>query len=303
MLRYDDRVVIITGAGNGLGRSHALAFGDRGARVVVNDIGVNEAQVGIIKSVAEGVAEEIRQAGGTAIANADPVQDGHRVVEQAMDAFGRVDVVVNNAGILRDAAFHKMADDQWHAIMDTHLLGTYCVTRAAWKHMRHAGYGRVVMTSSAAGLYGNFGQANYAAAKLGMIGLGKTLAIEGAARGILVNTIAPVAASQLTAGVIAPPVLERLQPEFVSPLVLRLCHESHTETGAIFEVGGGWISAVRWEQSAGVSLDAASLTPEAIVERWDEITAFQSPRHRVSVAETMAEVGDRIGLRFGFGVQ
>lgn len=302
-LRFDERVVIVTGAGNGLGRCHALAFGARGARVVVNDIGRFDDGTDATRSVAERVAAEVRAAGGEAVANTDPVQEGDRIVQQAMDVYGRVDAVINNAGVLRDAAFHKMTDDQWQAIYEIHLLGSFRTTRAAWGHMRAAGFGRVVLTSSAAGLYGNFGQANYAAVKLGIIGLGKTLAIEGASRGILVNMIAPVAASQLTAGVMPSAVLDRLQPEYVSPLVLRLSHESHGETGGIFEVGGGWISAVRLEQSVGVGFDLAEISPEVIGDRWSEITSFQAAEHRNSVMETMTEVGTRIGVPFGIEVQ
>ncbi len=301
-LRFDERVVIVTGAGNGLGRSHALAFAARGARVVVNDIGGLDGP-DPATGAAEQVAAEIRAAGGDAIANVDPVQEGGRTVQQAMDVYGRVDAVINNAGVLRDAAFHKMTDDQWRTIYEIHLLGSFRTTRAAWDHMRVANYGRVVFTSSAAGLYGNFGQANYSAAKLGIVGLGKTLAIEGASRNIVVNTIAPLAASQLTAGVMPPAVLERLQPEYVSPLVLRLCHDSHRETGGLFEVGGGWISAVRLEQSAGAFFTLADITPETIGDSWDQISAFDAVVHRNSVMDTMTELGDRIGVPIQFGTQ
>ncbi len=300
-LRFDERVVVITGAGNGLGRSHALAFGARGARVVVNDIGGLDGP-DPATAAAEQVAAEIRAAGGDALANVDPVQEGGRIIEQALDVYGRVDAVINNAGVLRDAAFHKMTDDQWQAIYEIHLLGTYRTTRAAWNHMRAARYGRIVFTSSAAGLYGNFGQANYAAAKLGIVGLGKTLAIEGASRNIVVNTIAPVAASRLTAGVMPPAVLDRLQPEYVSPLVLRLCHESHLESGGIFEVGGGWISAVRMEQSIGAFFKLSDISPETIEERWTEVSSFDAAVHRSSVLETMTELGERIGVPIHFGL-
>lgn len=299
-LRFDEQVVVVTGAGNGLGRSHALAFGARGARVVVNDIGGFDGD-DAAGGAAEQVAIEIRAAGGEAVANIDPVQEGDRIVQQAMDVYGRVDAVINNAGVLRDVTFHKMTDDQWRAIYEIHLLGTYRTTRAAWNHMRAANYGRIVFTSSAAGLYGNFGQANYAAAKLGIVGLGKTLAIEGAPRNIVVNTIAPLAASRLTAGVMPPTVFDRLQPEFVSPLVLRLSHETHRETGGLFEVGGGWISAVRMEQSVGVFFKLSDISPESIGDCWEEISSFTAAVHRGSVRETMTELSDRIGVPFQFG--
>jgi len=302
-MRFDDRAVIVTGAGNGLGRSHALAFAERGARVIVNDLGGSGQGTGADVGVAEAVAREIRAAGGEAIANTDSVQDGARIVEQAMDWCGRVDVLVNNAGILRDAAFHKLTDEQWIAVYETHLLGSYRTTRAAWGHMRAANYGRIVMTTSAAGLYGNFGQANYAAAKLGLVGLAKTLSIEGVARGILTNTIAPIAASRLTAGVMPSAVLDRLQPAFVTPLVLLLCHESHAGSGEVFEVGGGWVSQLRWEQSRGATFDRGAISPENIAARWGEIGSFEEARHPTGIADTLREIGDRIGVPFALGIQ
>lgn len=203
-LRFEDRVVIVTGAGNGLGRSYAMAFAARGARVVVNDLGVVAKEGGQPLFVAEKVVSEIEAAGGIALANTDPVEQGQRIVEQALDQFGRVDVLVNNAGILRDASFVKMEPAQWDAVYETHLLGAFRTTRAVWSAMRASSYGRIVMTASAAGLYGNFGQANYAAAKMGLVGLARALAIEGAARNIRTNIVAPVAASQLTATDVTP---------------------------------------------------------------------------------------------------
>lgn len=302
-MRFEERVVVVTGAGNGLGRSHALAFGARGAKVVVNDLGGTGAGAGTDASVAESVAAEIRRAGGEAVANTDGVQDGARIIQQAMDCYGRVDVVVNNAGILRDAAFHKLSDEQWDAIYQTHLLGSYRTTRAAWEHMRAAGYGRIVMTTSAAGLYGNFGQANYSAAKMGMVGLANTLAVEGAARGILTNTVAPIAASRLTATVMPPAVLERLEPGYVTPLVLLLCHESHKGTGEIFEVGGGWITQVRWEQARGAVFERDGIAPEAIAARWAEITSFEGAAHPRSATDSLKSLSERAGLSIALEVQ
>jgi len=302
-IRFDDRVVIVTGAGNGLGRCHASAFAARGAKVVVNDLGGTGEGQGADMSVAARVASEIRSAGGEAIANTDPVQQGQRIVEQALDEFGRIDVLVNNAGILRDAAFHKMDQAQWDAIYETHLLGSFRTTHAAWTAMRAAGYGRIIMTSSAAGLYGNFGQANYAAAKMGLVGLAYTLAVEGGTRDILTNVIAPVAASRLTASVMPPEVLERIQPEYVTPLVLKLCHENHKGNGEIFEVGGGWISAVRLEQSVGKTFELNDISPEGIDACWNEITDFTNANHRKDVTATMVEIGERIGVSFGMAKQ
>ena len=302
-LGFDDRVVIITGAGNGLGRNHALAFAARGARVVVNDLGGSGRGDGTDASVAEAVAREIRALGGEAIANTDNVVEGARMVEQAMDVYGRVDVLVNNAGILRDATFHKMSDDQWAGVYETHLLGAYRTTHAAWPHMRAAGYGRIIMTTSSAGLYGNFGQANYSAAKMGLVGLAATLSIEGRSRGILTNTIAPVAASRLTAGVMPPAILDRILPEYVTPLVELLAHESWRESGGIYEAGGGWIAKVRLEQSRGAVFALDALSAESIAERWDEIASFKDAQYPTSTMESLQKMGERTGFTIGLAVQ
>src|SRR5579859_7382543 len=203
-LRFDNRVVIVTGAGNGLCRSHALLFGSRGAKVVVNDLGGGHTGGGKSSAAADKVVAEIKAAGGDAVANYDSVEDGAKIIQTAMDTWGRVDIVVNNAGILRDTSFQKMTQEDWELIFRVHMHGSFRVTHAAWNFMRDAGFGRVIMTSSAAGIYGNFGQANYAAAKLGLHGLAQTLAIEGRKRGILVNAIAPIAASRMTETILPP---------------------------------------------------------------------------------------------------
>lgn len=302
-LDFAGRVVIVTGAGNGLGRSHALAFAARGARVVVNDLGGTGRGEGADAGVAEQVVQEIRASGGEALANTDSVLDGERIVEQAMDSFGRVDVLVNNAGILRDAAFHKLSHAQWDGVYDTHLLGAFRTTHAAWPHMRHAGYGRIIMTTSAAGLYGNFGQANYSAAKMGLVGLAATLSLEGRSRGILTNTIAPIAASRLTAGVMPQAILDRLHPGFVTPLVELLAHESWQRSGEVFEVGGGWIAQVRWEQSLGALFDQAGATAEAIAARWEEIASFKGAKHPTSTMDALQKMGERTGIDVALSVQ
>src|ERR1700743_1085532 len=182
-LRFEGKVAIITGAGNGLGRSHALLLASRGAKVVVNDLGGSMHGGGKSSAAADKVVEEIKAAGGEAIANYDSVEDGAKIVQAALDTWGRIDIVVNNAGILRDVSFQKLSEEDWDLIYRVHVLGGFRVTRAAWNHMRDAGYGRVVFTASAAGIYGNFGQANYSMAKLGLVGLSNTLAIEGRKRG------------------------------------------------------------------------------------------------------------------------
>ena len=214
-----------------------------------------------------------------------------------MDAFGRLDVVVNNAGILRDAAFHKMTEEDWSLIQKVHLFGSYSVTQAAWPIMREAGYGRVIMTSSAAGLYGNFGQANYSAAKLGIHGLAQTLAVEGAAKGLQVNTVAPLAASRLTETVMAPHMLASLKPELVTPLVIRLCHESNAVTGELFEIGGGFVAANRWQQSNGAIFDPNDpLSAEMIDAVWSDILDFSDPRSPRTGMDTLSLVAKNIGV-------
>ncbi|MBH3311552.1 SDR family oxidoreductase [Pseudomonas mosselii] len=279
-VRLQDRVVIVTGAGGGLGRAHALLFAARGAHVVVNDLGGSTHGEGANASAADRVVEEIRAAGGSAIANHDSVTDGARIVEQALDTYGRVDVLVNNAGILRDKTFHKMEDSDWELVYRVHVEGAYKVTHAAWPHLRAQNWGRVIFTSSTSGIYGNFGQANYGMAKLGLYGLTRTLAIEGRKHGILVNAIAPTGGTRMTEGLIPPQVFERLQPELISPLVVYLGSEQCQDSGELFEVGGGWVGKVRWERSQGVGFDPREgFTPEQVADNWARIGDFEGAGH------------------------
>ena len=302
--RFDDRVVIVTGAGNGLGRSHAMEFARRGAKVVVNDLGGSGHGEGQSASVAQKVVDEIKAAGGEAVANTDSVEDGGRIVETALDTYGRIDVVVNNAGILRDSAFHKLTDEAWDLIYRVHLKGGYAVSRAAWPHMREQGYGRILMTASGAGIYGNFGQANYSAMKLGLHGLAQTLAIEGRAKGIHVNTIAPVAASRLTETVMPPEMLKGLKPELVTPLAVLLCSEACTESGQLFEVGGGWVTRVRWEVSRGALFDpAGGYSTEELAARWGEVQSFENAYHPADFSNTLEVVGKNIGTQIALAPQ
>src|SRR5580704_16246308 len=273
-LRFDSRVAIVTGAGNGLGRSHALLLASRGACVVVNDLGGSHTGAGKSSTAADKVVDEIKAAGGEAVANYDSVEDGAKIVQCALDTWKRIDVVVNNAGILRDASFQKMTQDDWDLIYRVHVLGTFRVTHAAWGPMRDAGYGRIVFTASAAGIYGNFGQANYAMAKLGLVGLSNTLALEGKKKNVLVNTIAPIAGSRLTETVLPKELVDALRPEYVSPLVAYLCHESTTETGGLFEVGGGFFAKLRWERTLGTKIKLGrGIEPEAVAAAWPEIVS------------------------------
>ena len=285
-LRFEDRVVIVTGAGNGLGRSHALEFGMRGAKIVVNDLGGSAFGDGSDQRVADVVVEEIRTAGGPAVANYDSVTDGHNIVQSALDAFGRVDVVVNNAGILRDKSFHKMTDEDWDLIFDVHVRGAYKVTHAAWPVMREQNYGRVIFTTSAAGIYGNFGQTNYSAAKLAQLGMAQTLAAEGRSKNICVNTIAPIAGSRLTETVMSKELVELLKPEFVTPLVVKLCAEESKVTNGLFEVGAGFVGQLRWERTQGGTFDIGEgFTAEDVEEAWGQITDFTGATHPADIAE------------------
>jgi 3-hydroxyacyl-CoA dehydrogenase/3a,7a,12a-trihydroxy-5b-cholest-24-enoyl-CoA hydratase len=290
-LRFDGKVVIVTGAGQGLGRSHALAFASRGAKVVVNDLGGAATGGGKSSAAADKVVAEIKAAGGEAVANYDSVEDGAAIVKTAIDAFGRIDVVVNNAGILRDSSFPKMTDSDWELIFRVHMLGAFRVTHAAWPYMRDQGYGRIIFTSSAAGIYGNFGQANYSAAKLGLVGLASTLAVEGSKKNIRVNTIAPLAGSRLTETVMPKEVVDALKPEYVSPVVLYLGHEDCKETGGLFEVGGGFVAKLRWERTRGkIWKLGRAIQPENIQKAWSEITDFADATHPENITASMQPV-------------
>ena len=296
-LRFDDRVVVVTGAGAGLGRSHALEFARRGAKVVVNDLGGGAHGGGQGSAAADQVVAEIQAAGGEAVANYDSVEQGEAIIRTALDNYDRIDVVVNNAGILRDSSFVKMSDEDWDLIYRVHALGAFKVTKAAWPLMLEQGYGRIINTASAAGIYGNFGQANYAFAKRGLIGFTNTLVIEGARKGIKANVIAPVAGSRLTETILPKEVTEALKPEFVTPLVIRLCSQESEETGSLFEVGAGWVSKLRWERSQGAFFDPKSeLTAEAIDAAWEQIGNFEDAQHPTNIQETFGPVFGNLGI-------
>lgn len=291
-LSFEGRVVLVTGAGGGLGKEYALAFAERGASVVVNDLGADTKGGGKSSAAADKVVEEIRAKGGKAVANYDSVEDGEKLIQSALDAFGRIDVVVNNAGILRDRSFARTSDLDWDLIQRVHLRGSFLVTRAAWNHMKNQKFGRIIMTASAAGIYGNFGQANYSAAKLGLLGLANTLAIEGRKYNIHCNTIAPVAGSRLTETVMPPDLVASLKPEYVAPMVLWLCHEQCQENGGLFEVGAGWIGKLRWERSQGhtVRQKNQAMTPEAVRDHWDKICDFTDATKPATVQESLQSV-------------
>ncbi|MCU1732492.1 MULTISPECIES: SDR family oxidoreductase [unclassified Pseudomonas] len=290
-VRLEDKVVIVTGAGGGLGRAHALLFARHGAKVVVNDLGGSTHGEGANASAADRVVAQIREAGGTAVANHDSVTDGQRIVEQALDSFGRIDVVVNNAGILRDKTFHKMDDADWDLVYKVHVEGAYKVTRAAWPHLREQNWGRVIFTSSTSGIYGNFGQANYGMAKLGLYGLTRTLALEGRKNGVLVNAIAPTGGTRMTEGLIPPQVFEQLKPELISPLVVYLGSEQCQDSGNLYEVGGGWIGQVRWERSLGAGFDPQQgFSVEDVAANWGRIGDFEGAVHPKDSLEALQQM-------------
>uniref|UniRef100_G1MB69 Peroxisomal multifunctional enzyme type 2 n=1 Tax=Ailuropoda melanoleuca TaxID=9646 RepID=G1MB69_AILME len=274
-LRFDRRVVLVTGAGG------------------VNDLGGD--MKGLSKgslAAADKVVEEIRSKGGKAVANYDSVEAGEKLVRTALEAFGRIDVVVNNAGILRDNSFARISDEDWDIIHRVHLRGSFQVTRAAWEHMKKQKFGRIVMTASASGIYGNFGQANYSAAKLGLLGLSNTLAVEGQKCNIHCNTIAPAAGSRMTQSIMTEDLVEALKPDYVAPLVLWLCHESCEENGSLFEVGGGWIGKLRWERALGAIVRQKNqpMTPEAVKANWQKICDFENASKPLSIQESIGSI-------------
>ncbi len=288
-LGFDGRVVIITGAGGGLGRQHALMLARRGALVVVNDLGGAVDGTGSDKGAAQLVVDEIVAAGGEAVANTDSVatpEGGAAIVDTAVTAFGKVDVVINNAGILRDKSFHNMTPDLVDAVIDVHLRGAFNVTAPAWKLMREQGYGRVVSTSSAAGVFGNFGQANYGAAKMGLVGFTNVLAIEGAKYNIRANAIAPLAMTRMTEDLLGA-LGDKLDPALVSPLVTYLSHESCEASGRVFSVGGGRVAEVFIAECPGYA-GGRDLSPEDVRDHWDAITDRTGYSVPASIAEETA---------------
>jgi NAD(P)-dependent dehydrogenase (short-subunit alcohol dehydrogenase family) len=294
-IRFDGKVAIVTGAGGGLGRAHALEFARRGAKVVVNDLGGTVDGTGGSSEAAENVVTEIKAAGGTAIANGASVTDDAGVahlVKQTLDSFGRIDILIANAGILRDKSFAKMELKDFAAVMDVHVMGTVKPAKAVWQLMRDQQYGRIVVTTSSTGLYGNFGQANYGAAKLALIGLMHTLKIEGMKDNIKVNAICPVAATRMTENLMPPPMLAFLKPEYVTPGVVFLASEE-APTGVILTAGAGVFSAAEMIETSGVNLGHGA-NADAIAANWLRISDFSSAKHYVTGSEQVAKLFDRL---------
>ena len=286
-LRFDGRVAIVTGAGQGLGRRHALELAARGAKIVVNDLGGAVDGTGASAGPAASVVAEIVENGGEAVASPDNVatpEGAEAIVRTALDAFGRLDIVVNNAGILRDKSVKNMAPEEFDQVIAVHLRGSFLVTRAAWPHLREQAYGRIVMTSSPAGLFGNFGQANYSAAKMGLVGLTKTLASEGAKYGIKVNAIAPIAWTRMTEDLVPPEFKDLLSVEQVTPVVLWLTHEGNEDTGETYSVGGGRVARVFVAEGPGF-VGKGGLSAEDVRDNWRQINETEPYLvHRTSVS-------------------
>ena len=279
-IRFDDRVAIITGAGGGLGRCHALELAKRGAKIVVNDLGAGVDGSGGSSEAALGVVAEIEALGGEAIANGANVANFDEVqamVKQTMDQWGRVDILVNNAGILRDKSFTKGDLDDFKLVVDVHLMGTINCTKACWDIMREQGYGRIVVTTSSSGLYGNFGQTNYGSAKMGVIGAMNTLVQEGAKYDIRVNALAPTAATRMTEGLIPEEALALLTPETVTPAVLYMVSED-APNKTIICAGAGAYAISKIVETDGVWLPPEEQTPEGLAANWDRITSAEGER-------------------------
>ncbi len=293
-LRFDDRVVIVTGAGQGIGKSHALFFASRGAKVVVNDLGGGLDGGGSDAAPAEQVVGEIRAAGGEAVASFASVADragAESIVATAVESFGKVDVLINNAGILRDKMFLKMPLEDFEAVLQVHLLGSAYVSKAAFPVMRKQRYGRIVMTTSAAGLYGNLGQANYAAAKLGLVGLMNSLKIEGKKSNILVNAVSPVADTRMGARVFPDFFKRMIRPELVTAAVAYLASEACTASGDVITAAAGYFAKAQIVESAGVVFEPQTeVTPELIAERYGEITDMSAAAPEPTAFDAMKKI-------------
>jgi len=283
-IRFNDKVAIVTGAGAGLGRVYALELAGRGAKVVVNDLGgARDGSGEGSKAPADKVVDEIKALGGEAVPSYDSVatpEGGQAIVDTAIRTFGKLDIVINNAGILRDKTIVKMQPENWDAVVNVHLKGAYNVTRPAFIKMRENGFGRIIFTTSAAGLYGNFGQTNYSAAKMGLVGFMNTLKLEGEKHNIKVNTIAPIAATRLTEDILPPDLLVKLKPEFVAPLVLYLCSEQCPVTGAIYNAGMGYFNRVAVKTGPGsvVGDGKEPPTPDEVAAGMDKIKSLEGAR-------------------------
>jgi NAD(P)-dependent dehydrogenase (short-subunit alcohol dehydrogenase family) len=296
-IRFDDRVAIVTGAGGGLGKTYALEFARRGAKVVVNDLGGAKDGTGASASMADQVVKEIEEAGGTAVSNHDSVstpEGGESIVQTALDNFGKVDVVINNAGILRDKTFAKLTPEELEIVIDVHLKGAFFVSQPAFRNMKDNGYGRFVFTASAAGIFGNFGQTNYGAAKMGLVGLSNVLAVEGAKYDIKSNVIAPIAKTRLTENLLGP-LADSLAPDCVTPLVTFLASEACQQTHEIYSVGGGRFARIFVGACPGwMAPDGAGsvVSAEDVQSHLDQIRAEEGYIVPNSIADEMGMIAN-----------
>jgi len=287
-ISFEGRVAIVTGAGGGLGRCHALELAKLGAKVVVNDLGGAMDGTGGSSEAAANVVAEIKAAGGEAIANGGSVSDvrgAKSMVEDAMKAWGRVDILINNAGILRDKSFTKMTMDDFRAVVDVHLMGSVYCTKEVWPIMRDQNYGRIVMTTSPSGLYGNFGQTNYGAAKLSLVGFMNSLKIEGAKNNVFTNAIAPVAATRMTESLMPAEALKRLGPELVTPAVLFLCSD-RAPNGVVLQAAGGRYSVACIVENSGIDL-GTDASVDDIADNYGKISDLTGaqPRNMLQLSQ------------------
>ena len=298
-INFEGKVAIVTGAGGGLGRCHALDLAKRGAKVVVNDLGgnVDGSDDGSL-SAAEKVVEEITAAGGEAMANGASVTDVSQVeemVKETMDKWGRIDILVINAGILRDKSFAKVSDEDFRLVLEVHLMGSVNCCKAVWEIMKEQNYGRIVVTSSSSGLYGNFGQTNYGAAKLGCVGLINTLKLEGAKYNIKCNALAPVAGTRMTEDLMPGEVLDKLQPEFVTPAVTYMVSED-APNGAIIAAGAGVFTRVMIHETMGVNLGTGEdMTAENIADNWEKISDMTNAKLPYQGGDQTVKIFELIG--------
>jgi len=303
-IRFDDRVVIVTGAGHGLGRCHALEFARRGAKVVVNDLGGARDGTGASSAAAEAVVAEIEGFGGEAMANGANVADYsqvERMVAEAIDRWGRVDVLVNNAGILRDKTFAKISLDDFRLVVDVHLMGSVNCTKAVWDHMKERQYGRIVMTSSSSGIYGNFGQTNYGAAKMGLVGFMNSLALEGQKYGIRVNALAPIAATRMTEDIMTEEVLGLLDPASVTPAVVFLGSEE-APTHQVVVAGAGVFARVAIQETPGVFLEPDVRDADHVADSWKQIAATDGQQELEAGSEQTMKVLKKAAAALGIKI-
>lgn len=290
-IRFNNKVVVITGAARGLGKCYALEFARRGAKVVVNDLGTSEHGDGFSRKSALDVVELIKVSGGEAVADYNSVADedsAKNIIRTAVDNYGTVDILVNNAGILRDRSIDKMSAEDFDLVLKVHLYGSYYTTKAAFPIMKEKKYGRIIMTTSVAGLYGNFGQANYGSSKLGIVGLMSVFKEEGKKYNICANTIAPLADSRLGKGILSPEILERIKPEYVSAAVLFLCSDRCTDSGYIVSAGGGYFSRVQIVEGQGYCFASdQKVTPEMFEDKHNEITDMSKSKNYENATEAV----------------